>query len=155
MSTRPNRSMVRAMSAATCASTPTSQITGSASAPDERISVAIFSNEPELRPVTTTRAPRLARSSAVAAPIPVPPPVTMATLPVRFVMCGTPQYIGHDFFRGLVGRPVLGIDEDFGMLRRLIRGINPGEVLQLAGPGFLVQTLYVALFRNEIGRAHV
>jgi hypothetical protein len=33
------------------------------------------------RPVTTTFAPSLANNRAVAAPIPVPPPLTIATLP--------------------------------------------------------------------------
>ena len=36
---------------------------------------------PAAGPVTTTRAPSAAKSRAIAAPIPVPPPVTSATFP--------------------------------------------------------------------------
>ena len=55
--------------------------TASARAPSASISATVFSNGSGRRPQITTSAPQRARSSAMARPMPVPPPVTTATVP--------------------------------------------------------------------------
>src|SRR5262245_31258912 len=63
------------------ASVPTSPATASALPPAFLIASTTSANGSGRRPKTTTRAPSDAKSSAVARPMPLPPPVTMATLP--------------------------------------------------------------------------
>ena len=37
-----------------------------------------------------------------------------------------------------------GVDADFGILRPLVRAVDAGEVLELAGPRLLVEALHIA-----------
>ena len=55
--------------------------TASAREPSASISAAVFSSGSGRRPQITTSAPQRAMSSATARPMPVPPPVTRATVP--------------------------------------------------------------------------
>src|SRR5215475_16173120 len=66
---------------ATSASLPTSPLTAMAMPPALAMAVTVSASGSDRRPKTTTCAPSLAKSSAVARPMPVPPPATMATLP--------------------------------------------------------------------------
>ena len=84
MSIRPSSEVVCSISATTASSTFTS--VGTARHLREvaaRIAAAVVSRSVTVRAAMTTSAPCSARSIAVAAPMPVPPPVTTATLPVR------------------------------------------------------------------------
>src|SRR5208283_355808 len=49
-----------------------------------------------------------------------------------------------DHIRRLFRRDLRGVDVNLRGLRRFIRAVDAGEVLQLAGPGLLVQPLHVA-----------
>src|SRR5688572_30450847 len=50
-----------------------------------------------------------------------------------------------DLLRGLLGRLVLGVHDERGILRRLVRVGHAGELLDLALEGLLVEALDVAL----------
>ena len=63
----------------TSARSPTSQVTASAFRPRTRISAATASSSAPVRALTATCAPSRARASAIARPMPRPPPVTSAT----------------------------------------------------------------------------
>src|SRR2546425_2028385 len=78
MSTRPWRLWIPAAAFATCALSPTSQATDS---PFTLFSACL--SVASLRPEMTTLAPAFAISAAAARPMPEPPPVTHATLPLR------------------------------------------------------------------------
>src|SRR5262245_34419746 len=80
-STRPWRSIVQRTTSAASAVLPTSAAR-LAQAPPARSTAATTSASGALRrPTITTWAPSAARIRAVARPMPVPPPVTMATWP--------------------------------------------------------------------------
>src|SRR5712692_8787063 len=66
---------------ATSASLPTSPFTAAAAPPALTMASTVSASGSGRRPKTTTRAPSLAKSSAVARPMPVPPPAMSATLP--------------------------------------------------------------------------
>src|SRR5262245_60462122 len=80
-STPPNSLRAAPTRRATSASLPTSPLTVCAVPPALPIAAAASARGSGLRPKITTLAPSLAKSSAVARPMPVPPPATMATLP--------------------------------------------------------------------------
>src|SRR5262249_34178683 len=61
----------------------TSQRSASVSTPSPAISAAACSQRSSLRAQSTTFAPPSARACAMWRPMPLPPPVTMAVLPVR------------------------------------------------------------------------
>src|SRR5262245_2514924 len=75
---------------ATSASLPTSPLTAMAAPPALVMAVTVSASGSDRRPKTTTCAPSLAKSSAVARPMPVPPPATMATLPSSVAMNDAP-----------------------------------------------------------------
>src|SRR5215467_12128679 len=75
---------------ATSASLPTSPLTAMAVPPAFVMAVTVSASGSDRRPKTTTCAPSLAKSSAVARPMPVPPPATMATLPSSAAMIDAP-----------------------------------------------------------------
>ena len=64
----------------------TSHATASARPPAVRIPSAVAAPAAWLMSATTTAPPRFARSSAVALPIPDPPPVTNPTLPANCIL---------------------------------------------------------------------
>src|SRR5262245_43066872 len=80
-STPPSSARVVSTRRCASASIPTSPATASALPPTFVIASTTSASGSGRRPKTTTRAPSAANSSAVARPMPVPPPVTMATLP--------------------------------------------------------------------------
>src|SRR5262245_31147860 len=80
-STPPNSARAAPISRATSASLPTSPLTACAVPPALLIAATVSARGSGRRPKITTFAPSLAKSSAVARPMPVPPPATMATLP--------------------------------------------------------------------------
>src|SRR5438132_4021141 len=92
MSTRPWRLWISAAAFATCALSPTSQATASAlTCFSACLSVA------SLRPEITTLAPLFASAVAAARPMPEPPPVTQATLPLSSpagILLGTEEHLG-------------------------------------------------------------
>ena len=51
---------------------------------------------------------------------------------------------GDDDLRALLGSLRLGVDHDLGALRRLVRVVDAGEALDLAGEGLRVETVDVA-----------
>src|SRR5499425_2145242 len=75
---------------ATSASLPTSPLTAVATPPASEMAVTVSARGSGRRPKMTTRAPSLANSSAVARPMPVPPPATMVTLPSSVFMLDAP-----------------------------------------------------------------
>ena len=60
-----------------------------------------------------------------------------------------------DARRRLVGRLVGGVDVDLGVLRRLVRRVDAGEVLQFAATRLAVQPLHVARLGDRERRVHV
>src|SRR3984893_2780512 len=66
---------------ATSASLPTSPLTAAATPPAFTMASTVSAIASGRRPKTTTRAPSRPKSSAVARPMPVPPPAMSATLP--------------------------------------------------------------------------
>ena len=76
---RPNVFTVRATASSTCPASPTSQAKASACRPCARTSAATVSSDGSRRLQTTTCAPTLASSTAMARPMPWLAPVTMAT----------------------------------------------------------------------------
>src|SRR5260370_745171 len=82
-SRRPNASAVRANRALTDRGSATSARTLTIRAPSFDPSAAVASNGSLRRPATTTEYPSCARPRATALPIPVPPPVTTATLAIE------------------------------------------------------------------------
>src|SRR6516165_6640633 len=81
ISTRPNRSIVVAMPAATAASSLTSMATPTAVPPARLISVAVASADGNRRSAIATFAPSVAKRLAISLPMPLAAPVMMATLP--------------------------------------------------------------------------
>ena len=81
MSTAPKRSSTASRNTATCAASRTSQGMASTFRPSASSSVRTCSSGSGRRPQIATLAPVRASSRAVARPMPVPPPVTMATAP--------------------------------------------------------------------------
>ena len=81
MSTTPNRSSTASRNAPSCSGSRTSVGIARHSNPAPSSSPRTASSGSGRRPQIATLAPVLASSSAVARPIPVPPPVTMATVP--------------------------------------------------------------------------
>src|SRR3546814_12644893 len=67
----------------TCSPEPTSMASASASPPADSISATTPRAVSPLRSATTTLAPSAANRFAVASPMPLPAPVTTATLPFR------------------------------------------------------------------------
>src|SRR5947208_1070607 len=142
-SSRPNVSLVRAKSARTEAGSPTSVTTASVREPglasrttDSRASLR--------RPASATAYPSLRRASAEALPMPLPAPVTIATLPeeaMLVVLSGESGALGGMHLEGLVGRALevdrhaLGVADDHvvgGRLRRHVhRAQGQGQVLRL------------------------
>src|SRR5438552_2887950 len=76
---RPNVFTVRATASSTCPASPTSQARARACRPCARTSAATGSSDGSRRLQTTTCAPTLASSTAMARPMPWLAPVTMAT----------------------------------------------------------------------------
>src|SRR3954466_13881881 len=56
----------------------------------------------------------------------------------------TAVQVGHDCFGGLLGRGGGGVDSQVGILRRLVGGVDAGEVLQVAAPRLLVEAFWIA-----------
>src|SRR5690348_4755280 len=56
-----------------------------------------------------------------------------------------PQQLLDDQVRGFVGRHLCRVDADFGVLRLLVRAVDAGEILELAGAGLGIEALGVAL----------
>ena len=56
--------------------------------------------------------------------------------------------VGEDLLRRLLGRLVLGLDHQLGVLRRLVGVGDAGELLDLAGAGLRVEALDVALLAD-------
>src|SRR5262249_41396141 len=86
MSTRPSVLTVHSTSARPSAGRETSPSRATALPPAFVISATTSSSGPLRRPDTTTCAPSAASMSAVERPIPVPPPVTIATFPSSFAI---------------------------------------------------------------------
>src|SRR6266496_93442 len=86
MSTRPSSLTVRSTRARPCSGRETSPSRATALPPAFVISATTASSGALRRPDSTTWAPSAANMSAVARPIPVPPPVTIATFPVSFAI---------------------------------------------------------------------
>src|SRR5713101_499343 len=86
MSTRPSVLTVHSTSARPCSGRETSPSRAAALPPALAISATTSSSGALRRPDTTTCAPSAASISAVERPIPVPPPVTIATFPVSFAI---------------------------------------------------------------------
>src|SRR5688500_6256885 len=82
-SRRPKRSTAVAMAACTCFSSTTLHATAAAESPSSRASASPTS---AWRSAMTTRAPSATNFRTVAAPIPLAPPVTTATLPSSLPM---------------------------------------------------------------------
>ena len=77
----PKASCARAATASMAAGSERSASTAIASPPAAVIAATVSRSRSGCRPAATTRAPRSASSCAVARPIPVPAPVTIAVLP--------------------------------------------------------------------------
>ncbi len=90
-SAAPNRSVQASKNASTCAGSRTSHGTAIASPPASAIIATVSSIGSGRRPHTATFAPRAARSSANARPIPPPPPVIAATRPSKRVSAHHPS----------------------------------------------------------------
>ena len=80
-SIRPKVSTAACISASTCSGSRTSVGSASAVPPEPSISAAVSASGSARRPATTTAAPSRENSSAMARPMPLPPPVTTATCP--------------------------------------------------------------------------
>src|SRR6476619_746692 len=80
-SIRPNVSTAACMSASTWSGSRTSVGAASAVPPLLSMSAAVSARGSARRPATTTAAPSRENSSAIARPMPLPPPVTTATCP--------------------------------------------------------------------------
>src|SRR5262245_42817662 len=102
-STPPYSARAEPTSCATSASLPTSPLTAVATPPAWEMAVTVSARGSGRRPKMTTRAPSLANSSAVARPMPVPPPATMVTLPSSVFMLDAPAEGLH----GAAGAPWL------------------------------------------------
>src|ERR1700728_806104 len=81
-STRPSSCSARSNSCCTPAGSVTSVATASRREPSAAPSATVCSSGPGRRPAITTEYPSRPRARADARPMPVPPPVTIATLPV-------------------------------------------------------------------------
>ena len=79
----PNSATVVSTRLTKSSSSSTLQRTAIAFMPSSRISLAVFSASSALKSAMTILAPALAKSTAVALPIPLAPPVTIAVFPVR------------------------------------------------------------------------
>ena len=53
----------------------------------------------------------------------------------------------HDFLCSLLGTQLDGVDRDFRIRWRLIGAVNASEILQLTGPGLLLEPLHIASLR--------
>src|SRR6266498_4290077 len=121
MSTRPSSLTTPSTRARPCSGRDTSPARALALPPAVLISATTVSSGALRRPDTTTCAPSAASMRAVERPLPVPPPVTIAILPVSFAMrllspCPDPGlYIGGRT-RG-VYHPLLMGDGDVILLR--------------------------------------
>src|SRR5262245_61803126 len=82
-SSRPRSRMTRATSASTSAAAVTSHPSPAASRPAAQSSAATRSQRPRSRLARNTAAPSSAKASAMVRPRCVPPPVTIATRPLR------------------------------------------------------------------------
>ena len=86
MSSPPNRSVASATSDAASSSERTSPASATATPPAASISATTLASSASRRAASTTLAPSWANSLAVARPIPVLAPVTIATLPFKRCM---------------------------------------------------------------------
>ena len=120
---------------ATSSGQVTSQVNDSPEPPADRTSSTVSSRASRRRPQTTTRAPSLPSVSAIARPIPEPPPVTTATFPSKLIV-GTIQIPRSTFHvphgRGPEVPPPLGNSrfqipdsELFTLLTALPHGSSP------------------------------
>src|SRR3954466_13267529 len=82
MSAPPSRPAAAASASIACGS-ETSASTASASPPPATIASTVARSASGCRPAASTRAPRSASSAAVAAPMPLAAPVTIAVLPAK------------------------------------------------------------------------
>src|SRR6185312_12131353 len=62
---------------------------------------------------------------------------------------------GDDDLRGIFRRSLAGIDDDLGALRRLVRRVDAGEVLDLAFERACIESLRVALLTDLERRVDV
>src|SRR5258706_5184418 len=83
MSIRPSSDFARSTIARTSSALVTSQPRPSARTPSAEISAAVFAQRSASRAQSTRSAPISASAVAICRPSPLPPPVTMATLPRR------------------------------------------------------------------------
>src|SRR5258705_1785411 len=102
----------------TSASLPTSPLTADAVPPALRMASTASARGSGRRPKTTTLAPSAANSSAVARPMPVPPPATSATLPSSLAMVVAPAEGLHGTARtpGLSRRAPGGAEVHEGLI---------------------------------------
>src|SRR5262249_51947768 len=84
----PTASWARAATSAIAVGSDRSACAATASPPASVIALTVASSSSGCRPAATTLAPRCAKSSAVARPIPVAAPVTIAFLPAREDIAG-------------------------------------------------------------------
>ena len=125
MSMRPNSSSVRWTRRVTCSSFLTSVGTARQRAPDSsRTRAAARSSSSAVRLAMTTAAPLRANCRAVARPMPVPPPVTMATRPVKSEWSG---------FMGFTISFVVDTRAPAGAVARLVPVASPPACLQAGG----------------------
>jgi len=89
-SQRPNRSTVPRTVAATSGSFDTSHVLAQTAAPPAPTCFAAASACAAETSAMTTVAPSVPRRTAVASPMPLPPPVTMATFPVNVMSVPQP-----------------------------------------------------------------
>src|SRR6266542_2115664 len=100
-STPPCSVRASATNRVTSASLPTSPLTAEAVPPALRMASTVSARGSGRRPKMTTLAPSAANSSAVARPMPLPPPATNATLPSSLAMIVAPAEGLHGTARTL------------------------------------------------------
>src|SRR5882762_5974786 len=125
MSTPPCSRAAAATSRSTSASLETSPLTALAWPPDLAMASTTSASGSGRRPKTTTRAPSLAKRMAAARPIPVPAPVTIATLPSSVAIVVAPA-------EGLHGTALA-----FGIPRRAPGGaeVHQGLIVVIGAAG--------------------
>src|SRR5512133_1782678 len=129
-SMRPNVSTAALISASTCSGSRTSVGSASAVPPAPSIIAAVSASGSARRPATTTAAPRRENSSAIARPMPLPPPVTTATCPSNVPSASI--RVAILYHAGVEGDGAVGRDEervdldlgDCGVPRRDLREGN-------------------------------
>src|SRR5712691_655289 len=148
ISTPPCSRAAVATSRSTSASLATSPLTALAWPPDLAMVSTTSASGSGRRPKTTTRAPSLAKRMAVARPIPVPAPVTIATLPssVAIVVAPAEGLHGTAFAFGIPRRApggakvhqglivVIGATGGYERFREVPDGLRATQALDPARP---------------------